>query len=196
MFYIIYIAVIVFALYLIFHDRFGEEGQMKSRSSSQPGSEFHPESTTPVPLTPPEIPAMRATMSHGLSWSYLDLLEYNGRLVGDVIETEVTGMRHYCTLADLGPVNGVVEPEPENPHDPQAMVVIRADGKKLGYIARNNLPQYQNFNPYNAVCPFAGHVRVTRQGYLWAEILVALPKDRVFVLRELSNYVDSKQIHE
>ena len=67
--------------------------------------------------------------------------------------------------------------------------------KKLGYIARNALPQYRNFNPDNHVCPFAGHVQVTRQGYLWADILVALPKDRVFVLRELSNYVDSKQIH-
>lgn len=52
MFYVIYFAVIALALYLIFHDRFGEEGHRKNMSSG-PSS-----------------------------------------LVGDVMETEVTGMRH------------------------------------------------------------------------------------------------------
>lgn len=123
MFYVIYIFVIAFALYLIFHDRFGEEGQRKSLSS--------------------------------------------------------------------GPSTHTIQPEPENPHDPQAQAVIRSDGKKLGYIARNTLPQYQNFNPTNAVCPFAGRVKVTRQGYLWAEILVALPMDRDFVKEELTSYLEA-----
>ena len=64
-------------------------------------------------------------------------------------------------------------------------------GENIGYIARNTLPQYQNFNPTNAVCPFAGRVKVTRQGYLWAEILVALPMDRDFVKEELTSYLEA-----
>lgn len=127
MFYVIYFAVIAFALYFVFHDRFGEEGQRKRMSSGSSANNY--------------------------------------------------------------------PPEPENSHDPQAQVVIRSDGKKLGYIARNTLPQYQSFNPTNAVCPFAGHVKVTRQGYIWAEILVATPADRDYVKEELSAYVDA-DLHE
>ena len=99
-------------------------------------------------------------------------------------------MRYYCSLADLGPVNGVVLPEPSNPHDPHAQAVVRADGKKLGYIPRNALPEYENFNPDKRVCPFAGRVKVTRQGYMWADILVARPLSRDFVKKELSAYME------
>ena len=224
MFYVIYFAVIALALYLIFHDRFGEEGHRKNMSSGPSENVYHPENQNQVPQVPqtpqspapkplepaPRIvkpvparpaaptpapapaPARREPAERELSWSYLYKLEYDESLVGDVMETEVTGMRHYCSLADLGPVNGIIQPEPENPHDPSAQVVIRADGKKLGYIARNTLPEYQNFNPTNAVCPFAGHVKVTRQGYIWADILVAIPMDRDYVKEELTAYMDSE----
>ena len=220
MFYVIYFAVIALALYLIFHDRFGEEGHRKNMSSGASENVYHPESQTQVPQVPqtpvsstpkplepaPRIvkpvparpaaptpaPARREPGERELSWSYLYKLEYDESLVGDVMETEVTGMRHYCSLADLGPVNGIIQPEPENPHDPSAQVVIRADGKKLGYIARNTLPEYQNFNPTNAVCPFAGYVKVTRQGYIWADILVAIPTDRDYVKDELTAFLDSE----
>ena len=220
MFYVIYFAVIALALYLIFHDRFGEEGHRKNMSSGPSENVYHPENQNQVPQVPqtpqspapkplepaPRIvkpvparpaaptpaPARREPGERELSWSYLYKLEYDESLVGDVMETEVTGMRHYCSLADLGPVNGIIQPEPENPHDPSAQVVIRADGKKLGYIARNTLPEYQNFNPTNAVCPFAGHVKVTRQGYIWADILVAIPMDRDYVKEELTAYMDSE----
>lgn len=232
MFYVIYIAVIAFALYLIFHDRFGEEGHRKNMSSGTSTLDYHPEHQNPIPPAParptptptptpsrpspkprkpyteplnpaprivPPAPARPAAPTYvveepaqrELSWSYLYKLEYDESLVGDVMETEVTGMRHYCTLADLGPVNGIIQPEPDNPSDAQAQVVIRADGKRLGYIARNTLPQYHNFNPTNAVCPFAGRVKVTRQGYIWAEILVAIPMDRDYVKEELSAYLEA-----
>ena len=218
MFYVIYFAVIALALYLIFHDRFGEEGHRKNMSSGASENVYHPESQTQVPQVPQTpvsstpkplepaprivkpVPARPAAPTYvvaepakqELSWSYLYKLEYDESLVGDVMETEVTGMRHYCSLADLGPVNGIIQPEPENPHDASAQVVIRADGKKLGYIARNTLPEYQNFNPTNAVCPFAGYVKVTRQGYIWADILVAIPMDRDYVKDELTAFLDSE----
>ena len=222
MFYIIYIAVIVFALYVIFHDR--GEGENPGRKKSGrlstpyrpenpgPSAPYRPENPGPVPQTPvrPEpkpaapaprvvkpVPARQAVPAidpvvpdRQLSWSYLYTLEYDGSITGDVLETQITGMRYYCSLADLGPVNGVVLPEPSNPHDPHAQAVVRADGKKLGYIPRNALPEYENFNPDKRVCPFAGRVKVTRQGYMWADILVARPLSRDFVKEELSAYME------
>ena len=224
MFYVIYFAVIVFALYLIFHDRpkvperrepqrpqTPQVPQAPARQQAPVSEPARPKPTEPEVRPEPEVVAPRPrvvepvaarpavatvdpfTAKRELSWTYLDALEMDEDLDGDSLETEVAGMRHYCTLADLGPVNGYVKPEPENPHDPEAQVVIRADGKKLGYIPKNALPEYADFNPEGLVCPFAGVVKVTRQGYLWADILVALPAGREFVEEELTDYLELEQ---
>ena len=225
MFYIIYIAVIVFALYLIFHDR--PEGERKRRREPErpqrPVTPYLPESPMPKPLEPakpiePERPSVRpvtpvepakpvrtydpfrpAGPERELSWGYLEGLEYDegcGWGVGpdmDTMRTEITGMRYHCSLADVGPVNGFVKPEPENEHDPNAQVVVRADGKVLGYIPRTALPDYGDFNRRGLTCPFAGYVKVSRQGYLWADILVALPTDRDFVESALTAYLEEER---
>ena len=213
MFYVIYIAVIVFALYLIFHDRPKGEPEGPTRPG-WPSTQYRPENPGPVPQTPvsptpkplepaprvakpvaarPTAPTAPSAPERLLSWAYLYELEYDDEIVGDTLETEITGMRYYCSLADLGPVNGIVQAEPDNPHDPNAQVVIRSDGKKLGYIPRNAIPEYDHFNPDDLVCPFAGYIKVTRQGYMWADILVALPESREFVKEELTAYLDSEQ---
>ena len=225
MFYIIYIAVIVFALYLIFHDR--PEGERKRRREPErpqrPSMPYQPESPMPKPLEPakqidPVRPVVRpvtpvepakpvrtfdpfrpAGPERELSWGYLDALEYDegcGWGVGpdmDTMRTEITGMRYHCSLADVGPVNGFVKPEPENEHDPNAQVVVRADGKVLGYIPRTALPDYGDFNRRGLTCPFAGYVKVSRQGYLWADILVALPTGRDFVESALTAYLERER---
>ena len=193
MFFIIYFAVIVFALYLIFHDRPKEPTRREPQRPQTPKVPQAP-ARQQVPVIEPVMP--KPEVRRSLSWTYLDSLEMDEDLDGDSLETEVTGMRYYCTLADLGPVNGYVKPEPENPHDPEAQVVIRADGKKLGYIPKNALPEYADFNPEGLVCPFAGYVKVTRQGYLWADILVALPAGREFVEEELTDYLELEQPEE
>ena len=51
MFYIIYIAVIVFALYLIFHDRPEGDGERR-REQKRPRSTYRPESPGRVPQVP------------------------------------------------------------------------------------------------------------------------------------------------
>ena len=193
MFFIIYFAVIVFALYLIFHDRPKEPTRREPQRPQTPKVPQAP-ARQQVPVIEPVMP--KPEVRRSLSWTYLDSLEMDEELDGDSLETEITGMRYYCTLADLGPVNGYVKPEPENPHDPEAQVVIRADGKKLGYIPKNALPEYADFNPEGLVCPFAGYVKVTRQGYLWADILVALPAGREFVEEELTDYLELEQPEE
>ena len=201
MFYVIYIAVIVFALYLIFHDRPKGDGvRRKEKRKPQARVSWKPEqqvSPTPRPLEPAPRPRV---VEREVSWTYLSSLEFDeeyGRGAGaeaDLMHTEVAGMRYHCSLADLGPVNGYVKPEPENPHDPYAQVVVRADGKVLGYIPKIALPEYENFNPSGLVCPFAGYVKVSRQGYLWADILVALPTDRSVVEAELKAYLERERI--
>lgn len=220
MFYIIFFAVILFALYVILHDR--GEGDGKSRRS-QRRIDYRPEQPGPVPQTPkPQTPASpapkplepapvikpvaprpavppvhnRNVAERPLSWTFLNTLDYDEDIDGDTFETEITGMRYYCSLADLGPVNGIVKPEPENQHDPRAHVVLRADGKKLGYIPRSALDDFEDFNEDDLVCPFAGRVKITHQGYIWADILVALPESLEYVMEELTEYVDSASAGE
>ncbi|MBR5702946.1 MAG: hypothetical protein IKX45_01685 [Bacteroidales bacterium] len=203
MFMVIYIAVILFALYVILHDC--GEGEGKSQRAQQ-RMDYRPEQPGPVPQTPvspapkplepapaikPAEPARpsRNVAERSLSWSYLDKLDYDRNLDCDTFETEITGMRYYCSLADLGLVNGIVKPEPENPHDRRAHVVLRADGKKLGYLPSIALNDYADFNKDDLVCPFSGRVRITHQGYIWADILIALPQSRDFVAGELTEYI-------
>ena len=246
MFYVIYIAVIVFALYLIFHDRPKGDGARRKPQARvswrpeapqaparpQPQAPQRPEprvSPTPRPLEPaprprvaepqpqpqvtqpkvaqprparparplaPTVDPFATGRERSLSWGYLSSLEYDegcGWGVGpdmDTMHTEITGMRYHCSLADVGPVNGFVKPEPDNPHDPEAQVVVRADGKVLGYIPKVALPEYANFNRRGMTCPFAGYVKVSRQGYLWADILVALPTNRSFAESALTAYLE------
>ncbi len=209
MFYIIFFAVILFALYLIFHDN--HPGEVKSRRT--PGRiDYRPEQPGPVPQTPvsptpkplepapaikpvsarPAAPTVqhRVVTERPLSWTYLDTLYYDDSFAGVVMRTEVAGMRYYCSFADVGLVNGVVQPEPENQNDPRAQVVLRADGKKLGYIPRYALDEYWNFSGGETPCPFAGRVTVDKKGYMRADILVAWPESRDFVKDSLSAFVE------
>lgn len=208
-FYIIFIAVIVFALYLIFHDnREGEGSKRKTPSRTTYRPEQHgsvpltPVSPTPKPLEPapvvkpvaarpaaPTAPS-RFVSERPLSWTYLYSLQYDESLPSRTMRTEIAGMRYYCAFADIGLVNGIVRPEPGNPHDPRARLVLRADGKKLGYIPRFALDEYENFNDGDLVCPFAGRIRVDSKGYMRADILVALPQSRETVKEELSSFTE------
>lgn len=196
MFIAILIAATVFALVLIFrddhdktYDRRGDSGR-KYRPETKPPVITRRE---PVKQEPVDKTAVRRppVPERNLSWSFLSSLEYDDLIIGDTLETEITGMRYYCTLADVGPVNGTVRPEPDNPHDPRAQVVIRSDGKKLGYIPRYALDDYEDFNEDGLVCPFAGVVKVDPNGYIHADILVALPESMDFVKEELTDYIEN-----
>jgi len=202
MFYFILAAVTIFILVLIFrddHDRSYDKRDNSMRTYRPENLGPVPKKSTPAkktrqvePQRPEKITAeqLLQTIQPELSWTYLDALEYYDDADEDTFDTEITGMRHYCSLSDVGPVNGAVMPEPNNPHDPRAQVVIRADGKKLGYIPRLDLDEYEEFNPDNHVCPFAGKVTVDKKGYMTAEILVAAPVSRDFVKEELTYYVE------
>lgn len=217
MFYIILTAVVIFALVVIFHD--DRDGAYNKRSDSGKKYRSEGASRQPAILPPKNVAALSQQLKERpkpirpmlektaprdktsvriaessarertLSWSFLYSLEYDEDIVGDTLETEIAGIQHYCSLADAGPVNGTIRPEPDNPYDSRAQVVIRADGKKLGYIPRDVLDEYEDFNEDNLICPFAGQITVDRKGYMQAVILAVLPESRDFVKEELDSFL-------
>ena len=193
MLYLAIILVTALALIIFLHNDHDRSYDKKERRIT-----VAPEQPTPKPKPQPQpqpkpqpkpAPEQKAEPRRTLTWTYLEGLEYDENQPEDTMETEVTGMRYYCSLADVGLVNGIIRPEPDNPHDAHAQVVIRADGKKLGYLPRYALNEYENFNPDNLVCPFAGSVSVDNNGYMLAFILVTLPVSPEFVKEELTGYV-------
>ena len=169
-----------------------EQPTVRPKVEPKPEPRPEPKKAPKVEPEPRPKPEPKVEPRRTLTWTYLAAVEYDEDLPEMTMETEVTGMRYYCSLADVGPVNGIVRPEPDNPHDARAQVVIRADGKKLGYIPRYALDEYENFNEYGHVCPFAGTVTVDNNGYMLAFILVALPVSPTFVKEELTGYVGAQ----
>jgi hypothetical protein len=118
--------------------------------------------------------------------SFLDDIEYSDDLDEDTETFDVTGLRYHCTVYDCGKIVGVVVPEPSNVHDSRAQAVIRNDGKLLGYIPRNQLDWYEDFNEDNVPCPFVGEIGLDNStSRLVAEIKVILPSSREFVEEEI-----------
>ena len=212
MFYIILAAVVLFLLVVIFRDdndgHYNKRGETRRPAILPPEQPKKPkpaqQATRPAQQKPrpaPQAPRPKQPVSlkseaqsapkRLLTWTFLYNLKYNGTIVGDTMETEITGLQSYCSPSDLGPVNGTIWHEPNNPKDPRARVVIRDDGKKLGYLPRYALNEYEAFNDKNLVCPFAGRIRVDQRGFLRADIRVALPESREFVKEKLSEYLDN-----
>ena len=91
------------------------------------------------------------------------------------METEIAGLRYYCSLVDIGPISGVVRAEPDNAHDPRAQAVVRADGKLLGYIPSAALDEFEAFNPKNLPCPFTGRITVDTSNHLYGTLHITQP---------------------
>ena len=91
------------------------------------------------------------------------------------METEIAGLRYYCSLVDIGPIRGEVRAEPDNAHDPRAQAVVRADGKLLGYIPRAALDEFEAFNPKNLPCPFTGRITVDTSNHLYGTLHITQP---------------------
>lgn len=59
---------------------------------------------------------------------------------------KIAGVQHRCDENDIGGFVGYVKPEPENEYDKNAQAVYRNDGKKVGYIPRDEQPGYLAFS--------------------------------------------------
>lgn len=145
MFYFILAAVVFVALVLIFRDDHDRRYDQRSGGERQYLAE------KPVPRTVPRTNARKS------------------------METEIAGLRYYCSLVDIGPISGVVRAEPDNAHDPRAQAVIRADGKLIGYIPRAALDEFEAFNPKNLPCPFTGRITVDASNHLYGTLHITQP---------------------
>lgn len=146
MFFIIYIAIILLALYLILHDR--GEGEGKARRS-QRRIDYRPEQPGPVPQTPkPQTPVSPAPKP-----------------------------------LEPAPAIKPVAPRPAAPTFRPRNIMERP----LTWEFLNTL----DYDEDDLVCPFAGQIKATPQGFLWADILIALPESLEYVMEELTEYVDS-----
>lgn len=57
------------------------------------------------------------------------------RIAGLVYHVEVSE-------SECGKFDGFIEPEPSNPHDPNAMVIKKSDGRTVGYIQRKEVEMF------------------------------------------------------
>jgi len=124
-------------------------------------------------------------------WSFLDRLSYEENLTGDTMDSGIAGLRYHCGTGDVGVIRGIVTPEPSNVHAPRAKAVIRSDGKLLGYLPRTDIDEYELLNEdhLSMVCPFAGRISINSLGWLEAEIRIALPESKEYVIEELEDYL-------
>ena len=193
-FYIILAALVAAALVLIFRDDHDRSYSRKEKSrEARPAAE--PQKGPAPAATPQTAPAVQAPPQRKY---YTRKVELRGVLEGDsldedAMDSEIAGLKHYVSEEDFGPVNGIVRPEPDNPKDPRAQVVIRSDGKKLGYIPRTELDDYEDFNEDNLVCPFSGEIIMSEEGFFSSYIHIALPVSRDFVKEELSDYLEEEE---
>ena len=65
------------------------------------------------------------------------------------------------------------------------------DGRTIGYIPRNELDDYEDFNEDDVDCPFIGEIIKDERGWFQAEILVVIPASREYVLEEFKDYFSS-----
>ena len=147
MFYFILAAVVLVALVLIFRDDHDRRYDQRGASERQYLAPAQASAPRPEPRT-----NARKTM-----------------------EAEIAGLRYYCSLVDIGPIRGEVRAEPDNAHDPRAQVVVRADGKQLGYIPRAALDEFKAFNPKNLPCPFTGRITVDTSNHLYGTLHITQP---------------------
>ena len=193
MFYAILAIIVAVAMLLIFHDDHDRSYNRNEKRRETPRSvqASRPQPEQPAPASNSQWPDRKYyTVKRTLSWNYLHTLHYDDSLPEETMESEIAGLGHYVTGDDMGPVNGTVRPEPDNAHDPRAQAVVRADGKKLGYIPRRDLDDYGEFNPDNLVCPFSGEILMSEDGFFTAYVTIALPASVEFVKGELSGYLE------
>ena len=183
MFYIILIACVCFALFLIYrddHDTSYNRNDTPKPSVSKPVQSVRTVNKEYAENRFPED-------KNNSNLSFLEHLVYYEDLEENSETFDVTGLRYYCSPNDRGRIVGIVRPDPSNVHDPRAQAVIRSDRKMLGYIPRTQLDWWEEFNGQNVVCPFVGEIQIDGRGWLVAEIKAIIPVSREFVEDEIES---------
>lgn len=86
----------------------------------------------------------------------------------------IAGITFRCQPSDVGGFFGTVEPQPDNPHDPEALAIYRDDGKLLGYIPAADHQRFkERFGPIDGGRLYlVGFIAVDTLAPIYGRVLV------------------------
>ncbi|MBP5636698.1 MAG: hypothetical protein J6X25_04185 [Bacteroidales bacterium] len=202
MFYVVVIAVVLFALYLIFkddHDRSYNQTKYNKKEKSapqppvvqKPVQEVKPVTQEQKVVPPREEPPVEESteeepQEEELDLSFLDTLDYYEFLDENTETFDIDEVQDFCNLYDAGTIVGVVKPETWSliPR-PGAKAIFDHEGGRLGFIPSTQLKWFNEFNQQEVVCPFVGRIDIDENGGLVGEIKAIIPTSREFVEKEI-----------
>lgn len=71
--------------------------------------------------------------------------------------TRIAGVKYRNTKKDIGGFLGYISPEPDNPHDKNAIAVYRNDGKLVGYIPKDETRSFRRWSSRTEI-PCVGYI--------------------------------------
>ena len=73
--------------------------------------------------------------------------------IGNYLEFPIAGITHGQHVNEhLGETVATLKPEPNNPYDPQAIVIITREGHRVGYVPRDQTQHVRNFTTLPCTC--------------------------------------------
>lgn len=73
--------------------------------------------------------------------------------VGDYVEFSIAGITHGEHVSEhLGEFVATLEPEPNNPYDPNAIRIVTSEGHRVGYVPRDMTDRIRDFNDLPCDC--------------------------------------------
>ena len=85
--------------------------------------------------------------------------------------TRIAGVQYRNTSADVGAFLGFVKPDPNNEHDPNAIGIYNNEGKLLGYIPKDDLPDYREWASKD-ILPCVGFIKEGDEVPLYGKVKI------------------------
>ena len=82
----------------------------------------------------------------------------------DIVQFSIAGITFRENIRNyLGEYKGTLEPEPTNPHDPNAIKVIAEDGHHVGYVPKDMTTQVRQY--FTLPCPCYFYIGKSTDSY-------------------------------
>lgn len=85
--------------------------------------------------------------------------------------TRIAGVQYRNTTADVGAFLGFVKPDILNEHDPNAVGIYNNEGKLLGYIPKDDLPNYRKWASKD-ILPCVGFIKEGDEVPLYGKVKI------------------------
>ena len=85
--------------------------------------------------------------------------------------TRIAGVQYRNTTADVGAFLGFVKHDPNNEHDPNAIGIYNNEGKLLGYIPKDDLPDYREWASKD-ILPCVGFIKEGDEVPLYGKVKI------------------------